>query len=753
MEHAAKLCAFASAMKAELHEHLPVHTESLYTQFTQKLESNDTNLVLELQSLLLEQNPQHQWSDIQCLRELSSQHVRASDLRTMGYAKTDLVVETLDQDEFELLMKKLDADANLANEWREMTSNHESRVYYKDLEAKQALRMKASGIADLLTQGPTQRFFMSNKTKPQDVVADVQNARNRLLAQQHVHQVHFFIWLNWACPSILPSAFQKLQSTVLGLLLNGDMGNDHLGLVISPVYAGRPMQGSLYQTINFRMESLATNQINTDKQFVMCFSERLDARDERPMICPGHIAYGMKPGSMCKPQDSCWKKTPIVDKQIVGPVTQTRSRNLVMMKYHSDSSLPGASRTETHVKETEKHHQLGPSALEGILDASIRAFKDDMTARAGILVVDLHQRTCELPLVVAQKLSGWSVPVYYIGLVDDARNTENDSDDVIESEWCEHFLHDELTHAVLTGSVKVPGVDTPIKENNQIAQPPEKPTLNVALWQEQVNTATPTTLLKVPDHIMTKWNDHPVYGGRLHAWIEQQGKQFAEGPGIKREAESHASPAVVKKQKTDVLVPTVFADKTSMGTMKHDVPVVPGVSLRITEDNRIYFLNTTDDEISIQGGQVIADYGPGKWVKKDSDENPCIPFVLTTANDHIMYEGSWQMLGPIIYALREKPELTGKAAVRYHDIQPKPMPQTPGWFTLALRQRIAWQIKDSNHKALANYLPCWTTELTDVYWVMRLTQKGLEPVRPIVLASRTFKIPGGKIIPSPQTQT
>ena len=65
----------------------------------------------------------------------------------------------------------------------------------------------------------------------------------------------------------------------------------------------------------------------------------------------------------------------LYDKQATTEAEQLRSRNMAEVADTSDTALPSTARVETHLTETEKHHQLGGSVMEQILEATVEGFR------------------------------------------------------------------------------------------------------------------------------------------------------------------------------------------------------------------------------------------------------------------------------------------------------------------------------------------------------------------------------------------
>lgn len=91
---------------------------------------------------------------------------------------------------------------------------------------------------------------------------------------------------NWSSPSLVSSAAQKCQATVLGALCNDAVGCGRtIGLVLEPCHTYS--KGQLWKQEELLRKQLVNNRCNIDGRFVLPFVERQDDRDQRPGMWPG----------------------------------------------------------------------------------------------------------------------------------------------------------------------------------------------------------------------------------------------------------------------------------------------------------------------------------------------------------------------------------------------------------------------------------------------------------------------------------
>ena len=120
-------------------------------------------------------------------------------------------------------------------------------------------------------------------------------------------------------------------------------------------------------------------------------------------------------------------KTDLVAKGYVQVSEQLKTRLMVEMADSSEEALP-AGFLDTHLKQSEKYHQLGVPAWEKILGSTIGTItaRNDV-GRSAVLMVDTHARTGEVPLAFAQMLSQFRIPCYYFGCIAENKKIDEDA--------------------------------------------------------------------------------------------------------------------------------------------------------------------------------------------------------------------------------------------------------------------------------------------------------------------------------------
>ena len=185
--------------------------------------------------------------------------------------------------------------------------------------------------------------------------------------------------------------------------------------------------------------------------------------------------------------------------------------------------------------------------------------------RRAFCIINLGKRWNEVARAYVTTLSGMGVPIYYFGLVDEAR-----------IEW---ILDDTVTHVknlFLAGDVTVPG-HMPMPEEMASGGAPVdavKPELRLC---SLLGSGT-TSELRVPESVDARWKNHPEYGADYRAWVEK----------VTVATNDDGNPSPAKRPKTEVkdevggLAPDINVD---MSPVTDDMAEIFRNSLKVVAPN------------------------------------------------------------------------------------------------------------------------------------------------------------------------
>ena len=250
-----------------------------------------------------------------------------ADQRAVGTHKTEHLAAALEQDEFELVMKKLHSDAATADVHERKVLDAEAKAYYAHLRVRQLRREKVANIVDSNLHGPTSvAKFYCGASDVQAVYNDLTEYVERIKRQQVAGDIAVVVLLNWGAPATISSKLAALQTPIMGSILNEF--EHSVGVVICPCLA--LTRGQVTKSTSTMLDKLAQSNVNLDRPFGLLFKERLDARDERPLMWPGRIGVGSKGNKEGK--SNSWLRCDLFSKGITGETRQLKSRDMLKVE-------------------------------------------------------------------------------------------------------------------------------------------------------------------------------------------------------------------------------------------------------------------------------------------------------------------------------------------------------------------------------------------------------------------------------------
>ena len=157
------------------------------------------------------------------------------------------------------------------------------------------------------------------------------------------------------------------------------------------------------------LKNIENNNVVLDHNFSIVATHKSDERDEIPLNYPGRICMGQG----TKRAENIWWKTKLFSQGIVMVPELLKSRNMVCLESLDEASLPNDTNPNTHVKQSEKYHQLGPAVWHNVLETTIGTLPSrEDASRSAVLVVDTHARTGEVAKAICQMISNMKAPLY-----------------------------------------------------------------------------------------------------------------------------------------------------------------------------------------------------------------------------------------------------------------------------------------------------------------------------------------------------
>ncbi len=236
----------------------------------------------------------------------------------------------------------------------------------------------------------------------------------------------------------------------------------------------------------------------------------------RPLFYPGRLALPFESDSRARLD--FFKNAALVKRQVTPTSEHLRTRDLKQIEDLSAEALPATTVAQTHASQVEKYQQLGMDAAQKLLQSMLCG--PAPVGRSAFAIVDLSTRTGDLACAYAALKDGFEVPVFYLGLCQDERETE----------WAAWEFRRFVTEGLLEARLRLAACNLPPAEMPQdiALAPPPKPDLNVLVWQAPEGDSS---LVKIPDAEIRKWCEHAEFGPVLHAGEELVARANEEGHG------------------------------------------------------------------------------------------------------------------------------------------------------------------------------------------------------------------------------
>ena len=272
------MAALATSLSNILSTEYALSDDTIKKQLLDRLVSDDALAIVELQGHLHEKQSAFTILDVSFLADAIRQHREATD--SMVLAKAGLTPQIISIPAGELEKKEWDLVLEKLNHDKKQVEIHQCKC--EDLRTQQ-FHVKREHARKRHVLGRTAaNAFIGHRMKycVMDTLMqankELDNAINDM-ANKHAlqpKQILCIAWANFSAPQLYNATEQKLVAEITGLCLNRVPPG--IGLVFMPVHASK--SGTLWKLEHSVHERLASNNINVDRNFVLCYSHRPDAR-------------------------------------------------------------------------------------------------------------------------------------------------------------------------------------------------------------------------------------------------------------------------------------------------------------------------------------------------------------------------------------------------------------------------------------------------------------------------------------------
>ena len=206
--------------------------------------------------------------------------------------------ESIDIDQFALVMKQLDYDVKVFETWQRKCSNVGAARFHAQQSWKLSQYQRCQGAAQLFCSQFVRLLQWDRKVEQAitSTIAFRKQAQQRIAAGND--DIPILAVANMSSLSEIPATTYSHMSAYLSWMLADNANNT--GLVLYPAYTYN--RGKLHVDEQRVTTSLAISGANIDHTFSLLFTDQVDGRDLRPMVYGGRLAM---PGHI-DPSKTIW---------------------------------------------------------------------------------------------------------------------------------------------------------------------------------------------------------------------------------------------------------------------------------------------------------------------------------------------------------------------------------------------------------------------------------------------------------------
>lgn len=288
-EEALAMSSLILSLNQDLKDNLAVSPAILEEKVIQKFIAGDANFELELQAAMSEKKKGFTHGDIQVYNNIAKEHLAGTEakMKNLGMSTTTVAAAQLEKQEYELCQGNIQHDLDVYRIWLNRSRDREAAMYHQSLQHSQLRKVKAKEIAQgVLTPGhPTGRVQLEvlGATSQTHRIIRATMAQIRKTEQlPNPEQIMTLTFVNWAAPSTFTAEALKVQSEVMGSMVNQvESGGRDLGVVLTPVFCQK--RGQLYKVEEAANQRLAAANICQDVRFAVPYQGKNDERERRPI--------------------------------------------------------------------------------------------------------------------------------------------------------------------------------------------------------------------------------------------------------------------------------------------------------------------------------------------------------------------------------------------------------------------------------------------------------------------------------------
>ncbi|CAE7272121.1 unnamed protein product [Symbiodinium microadriaticum] len=517
--------------------------------------------------------------------------------------------------------------------------------------------------------------------------------------------------VNFVAPALIKAEHQAAMLKVMQHSL-ADVQN--VAVLLAPLFSYK--KNGRYNEEKAVLQRVSMTGAQMDRVFSLIFNDKLDERDDRPLVYPGHLLTS--PSVDLQTSGSfLWKKAALFRRSRTNEANQLSGKDMIIMEQVGESVLPGSTSVEmaTTVKGAMKWAQIGADAATKLLHALLDGL--DFPAKMGLDLIDLNPLVGNFLSAYVDVQQGSNISLHYVCFLTDDEHHE----------WIMTYYRDVLADNFREGKLKV--VE---KKRALFGIQPTAKRIKVDLTTVDLDKVTGTEV-KLPnikiangmsppdlsfrsDQTIFLMNRNPAgkkvtltEGTVLVGFGKGKWAQLKQGEELNKASDMMFTITAMEQQvlleNQLVTVKDALAGKTDARIQYHkleDKPGKPG-EMNVKQDPAM-----AQDFVSLHFEAwvlVLIFYSFGIFVPSECTSEPgsAVASVLIFKEHPVVFKPEKNQLtnsekvSPVVGALYAEPE-------------------------------------------------SWTTSLTSLAWVVIHSINGLGPVRPVIIISATFELDGMKAV-------
>ncbi|CAK0907391.1 unnamed protein product, partial [Prorocentrum cordatum] len=717
-EMMAESAAAVLAIAQEISLTAPIDDAKLQSSWVRAWAEGSDHVHTEIQMGLMEKSDSFDPAvHLSTMKRLLDEHIFQAPL-----APAEEVKRSLDVDEFNLDMKKLEYDTTVFENWEKKCDNVVAARYHAEQEHKMKIKGQCRKAAEKFLSSCVKISVLTGKVE--ECIADIIAFKRDTIQKKtgiSMDGLPTLVMLNWTTPCSSHNEDFDKQAKVLNWILHENIKN--VACVLLPVYSYN--RGKLYMEEVKAVKAIGDAGHNPDSSFSLLFKDQVDPRDRRPMSYPGRLVF---PAGCSELKDHPFFTCQL---RVIG---RTKEAN----------QIPG--KKMKIIEELWK--RKGKCLLESLTTGA------NLGSHKACFILDLNIKCGEFLESFISQRNVLSTSFFYMGI----------AETMLEYTWVIHSMQELAEEKIKDGSLEVPGLKMDSKLNDDLLEPyPALPKMNML-----VVSGPDKNKLFIPVEVVKKWQNHPQFGGQFSEWLDKFTKKHgviedttkapgagAGGAGVpnplKRAADGNDGiPSPAKKQKVaDVCV----VDASSIPhALLWEVKVNTSVQvqLQIRANHNIYLINKESKDIIIAIHTMLAQFGKGSFkilTQEELDKKKHHQWEIKDEKELVVMNNVVQTVGAAMQAVAN-----GVPKLAYHKITINDA--DPKCFTAELTHKIAFVAAETSSEQAAvtpaniasKELPSvWMNEGTIVMWMVRWNStKGLMPIKPAVYLKGNVTLGAGK---------